>query len=75
MLFYRIKYSISFSRFFCLNRKQNLAKFRLANLDNRDDTADGEYWQKYENLIDEKKEKLWNALLYALDKYQYDDFC
>ncbi len=47
-----------------------LAKFRLKNHDNRDDTADEAYWQKYEELIDEKKEKLWDGLLYALQNYQ-----
>lgn len=48
-----------------------LSKFRLTNLDNRDDSADSEYWLKYENLIDDKKEKLWDAMLYALQNYQY----
>jgi len=50
------------------NRKR-LAKFRLTNMDNRDDSADQIYWEKYENLIDPKKEKLWDAMLYALEKY------
>lgn len=50
--------------------KQNLAKFRLINLDNRDDSVDSEYWLKYENIIDEKKEKLWDAMIYLFDKYQ-----
>jgi hypothetical protein len=47
-----------------------LSKFRLTNLDNRDDSADSEYWLKYENLIDDKKEKLWDAMLYGLQNYQ-----
>ena len=49
--------------------RQKLAKFRLTNMDNRDDSADQVYWEKYENLIDPKKEKLWDAMLYALEKY------
>lgn len=52
--------------------RHKLAKFRLTNLDNRDDSHDHEYWDKYENLIDNKKEKLWEAMLYALQKYQFD---
>jgi hypothetical protein len=46
-----------------------LAKFKLTDLDNRDDSCDQEYWEKYENLIDHKKEKLWDAMIYALQKY------
>jgi hypothetical protein len=47
-----------------------LAKFRLTNLDNRNDSADVEYWLRYETLIDEKKNKVWDAMLYSLQKYQ-----
>ena len=50
--------------------KPKLSKFRLKNLDNRDDSTDQEYWKKYENVIDSKKEKVWDAMLYALQKYQ-----
>ena len=50
--------------------QQKLAKFRLSNVDNRDDSTDKEYWEKYEHLIDEKSEKLWDAMLYGLQKYQ-----
>jgi hypothetical protein len=42
----------------------------LNSLDDRDGSADTEYWKKYENLIDDKKEKLWDAILYSLQKYQ-----
>ncbi|RMZ94279.1 Dynein regulatory complex 1 [Brachionus plicatilis] len=51
------------------NHQKKLSKFRLENLDNRDDSADAEYWKKYENLISSKKEKLWDAMLYSLQKY------
>ena len=56
---------------FSILSQQKLAKFRLNNVDNRDDSADQEYWAKYEHLIDEKSEKLWDAMLYGLQKYQY----
>ena len=62
--------SFSVLSLFFWNRKKKLAKFNLTNLDNRDDSTDGEYWLKYENLIDEKKDKLWDAILFALQKYQ-----
>lgn len=52
-------------------RAAKLSKFRLESLDNRDDSCDHEYWKKYENLIGPKKEKLWDAMLYSLNKYQY----
>lgn len=32
---------------------------------------DTEYWSKYPNVIDEKRERLWAALLEGLQKYQY----
>ena len=51
-------------------RRQKLAKFRLTNLDNRNDSADQGYWKQYETLIDEKRDKLWDAMLYSLQKYQ-----
>jgi dynein regulatory complex protein 1 len=51
-------------------KRQKLAKFRLTNLDDRNDSADVEYWKCYEHMIDEKKDKLWDAMLYSLQKYQ-----
>ncbi|CAF0707498.1 unnamed protein product [Brachionus calyciflorus] len=50
-------------------RQQKLSKFRLESLDNRDDSGDQQYWKKYENLISPQKEKLWDAMLYSLQKY------
>lgn len=53
-----------------VNSRKRSGKFNLTSLDNRDDSADIEYWNKYETLIDDKKEKLWDAILYGLQKYQ-----
>lgn len=39
-------------------------------MDERDDSGDQDYWKKYEHLISSKKEKLWDGMLYALQKYQ-----
>lgn len=50
--------------------KKKLAKFSLSSLNDRNDSADSEYWMKYENLIDDKKNKLWDAMLSSLQKYQ-----
>ena len=52
--------------------KKRSGKFHLTSLDDRDDSADIEYWMKYETLIDDKKEKLWDAMLFSLQKYQFD---
>jgi dynein regulatory complex protein 1 len=50
--------------------KKKLAKFSLSALNDRNDANDAEYWGLYENLIDEKKNKLWDAMLSSLQKYQ-----
>lgn len=52
------------------DNKKKLAKFSLSSLNDRNDSADGDYWKKYENLIDDKKNKLWDGVLYSLQKYQ-----
>jgi hypothetical protein len=49
--------------------KAKVSKFHLSDLDNRDDSTDKQYWEKYNQLIDTKKEKVWDGLLYALQKY------
>jgi hypothetical protein len=46
-----------------------MSKFRLNNLDDRDTSSDSDYWNKYAHLIDDKKEKLWDSMLFALQKY------
>jgi len=55
---------------FLIQSRKKLAKFSLSSLNDRNDSADSEYWNKYENLIDDKKNKLWDSMLYSLQKYQ-----
>ncbi|CAF3920873.1 unnamed protein product, partial [Rotaria sp. Silwood2] len=45
------------------------AAYQVATLDDRDDTLDVEYWSKYPNVVDERQERLWDALLSGLQKY------
>ena len=50
--------------------KQKISKFRLTDSDDRDTAGDKDYWLKYINLIDEPREKVWDAVLFALQKYK-----
>ncbi|KAH9502944.1 DNA replication checkpoint protein Drc1 [Bulinus truncatus] len=43
--------------------------FHLTTFDNRDDTLDSEYWQKYAALLSAKRERIWDALIDSLEKY------
>ncbi|RUS77198.1 hypothetical protein EGW08_015025 [Elysia chlorotica] len=45
------------------------AQFHLSSLEDRDDSLDSEYWNKYATLLNAKKERLWDALIEALEKY------
>ncbi|GFO13898.1 dynein regulatory complex protein 1-like [Plakobranchus ocellatus] len=45
------------------------AQFHLSSLEDRDDSQDSDYWNKYANFLSEKKERLWDALVDALEKY------
>lgn len=65
------KFLLNFINVFYYSQQKKLSKFRLENLDNRDDSTDAQYWKKYEDLINPKKEKLWDAMLYSLQKYQF----
>jgi hypothetical protein len=51
-------------------RATSQAAYQVATLDERDDSLDVEYWSKYPNVIDERRERLWDALLSGLQKYQ-----
>lgn len=44
--------------------------FRINALEDRDDSEDYLYWQKYASLLHPKKEMLWDSLIQALEKYQ-----
>jgi hypothetical protein len=46
------------------------AQFQIASLEERDDSGDTEHWQKYPSVVSEKNERLWDALVDALDGYQ-----
>jgi len=52
-----------------LIRATSQAAYQVATLDDRDDSLDIEYWSKYPNVIDERRERLWDALLSGLQKY------
>ncbi|XP_052761400.1 dynein regulatory complex protein 1-like [Mya arenaria] len=49
--------------------KGKASQFKIKSLGDRDDTGDSEYWAKYAQVIDKKKERLWDALLEGLEKY------
>jgi hypothetical protein len=51
-------------------RATSQAAYQVATLDDRDDSLDVEYWSKYPNVIDDKRERLWDAFLSGLQKYQ-----
>jgi hypothetical protein len=50
-------------------RATSQAAYQVATLDERDDTLDMEYWTRFPNVIDERRERLWDALLSGLQKY------
>lgn len=45
------------------------SQFHIASLENRDASMDSDYWQKYASLLSEKKERMWDAFIEALEKY------
>jgi len=45
------------------------SQFHITSLENRDASLDSDYWQKYASLLSEKKERMWDALIEALEKY------
>jgi hypothetical protein len=51
-------------------RATSQVAYQVATLDDRDDSLDVEYWAKYPDVIDEQRERLWDALLSGLQKYQ-----
>ena len=57
-------------KFFSIIRVSSQAAYQVATLDDRDDSLDVEYWSKFPNVIDERRERLWDGLLSGLQKYQ-----
>lgn len=49
--------------------KGKQSQFKIASLEERDASGDSQYWAKYASLINEKKERLWEALVDGLEKY------
>lgn len=45
------------------------SQFKIAFLEERDSSEDSDYWASYAKLVDEKKERLWDALVEGLEKY------
>lgn len=45
------------------------SQFKIASLEERDSSEDSDYWASYAKLVDEKKERLWDALVEGLEKY------
>ena len=60
---------VFFKDYFILIRATSQAAYQVATLDERDDSLDVEYWSKYPNVIDETRERQWDALLEGLQKY------
>lgn len=59
---------ISFECLFS-DRSQTSNQFEIVNVNERDDSEDAEYWQKYQHMITPEREKVWDALLYSFEKY------
>ncbi|XP_061176506.1 dynein regulatory complex protein 1-like [Saccostrea echinata] len=49
--------------------KVKQSQFKIASLEERDSSEDSDYWASYAKLVDDKKERLWDALLEGLEKY------
>jgi len=45
------------------------AQFKIAALDERDDSDDAKYWSSFPSVLPVKTERMWDALLDALEKY------
>ncbi|XP_013068479.2 dynein regulatory complex protein 1-like [Biomphalaria glabrata] len=48
---------------------QKKGQFQLITLEDRDDTLDSGYWEKYATLLSPHRERVWDALIDSLDKY------
>ncbi|KAK0055480.1 dynein regulatory complex protein 1, partial [Biomphalaria pfeifferi] len=48
---------------------QKKGQFQLTTLEDRDDTLDSGYWEKYATLLSPHRERVWDALIDSLDKY------
>ena len=44
---------------------------RFGSNQNRDSSMDEDYWNQLASVIDEKKERVWDALIEGFDKYSH----
>ena len=58
------------SRLCACREKGKTSHFKLTALNDRDDTDDEKYWKCYPGVVSQKKERLWDALVDGLEKYQ-----
>ncbi|XP_041360792.1 dynein regulatory complex protein 1-like [Gigantopelta aegis] len=49
--------------------KGGKSQFKITRLEERDDSEDSDYWQKYASVLSEKKERVWDAMTAGLEKY------
>ncbi|XP_067665435.1 dynein regulatory complex protein 1-like [Haliotis asinina] len=52
-----------------VKEKGGKSQFKIATLEERDDSDDSEYWAKYAGILSDKKERMWDALIDGLEKY------
>ena len=52
------------------HREKSSKQFKIAALEERDDSQDAAYWRKYTSVISENKERLWDGLIEGLEKYR-----
>ena len=50
-----------------MNSKKVVSRFGSAK--NRDTSMDEQYWKQLASVIDEKKERVWDALIEGFEKY------
>ena len=51
--------------------KGRSTQFKISALEERDDSDDAGYWQKYPGVLPETRERLWDALIDAFEKYRF----
>ena len=59
---------------FCsiFREKSKQTQFKITALDDRDNSDDAAYWERYPLVLSDKSERLWDALLEGLEKYRYN---
>ena len=49
--------------------KVKSSQFKLALLEERDDSDDERYWKQYSEIISGDRDRIWSALREGLEKY------